>query len=481
MNLTSYERDEPPSGVRGRAARGRGAGRRSPGERDRRPRPAGRALRAPPRTSSNSKTTRPTSSLRIASPPPSSARPSPATRNDAPRDISSPGFIHLLCAFAPLRESSSYTRQRTLTQRRKGAKRGAEAQRVLDKRAAAAHNLCRPRRPLSRNRRMAHTPEIQDREQEVFLQRLTHMAEAMGTAREFVTLWRALRVFAEAHVPCIGIFISLYDPERDARTAVYAYGDGEELDVSTLPPMPVSVRGAEQPRGAHRAGRHHERLLEHEAARQGADRHPRRPGQRAAPAVVSGRPDDDDGARRRHRRGAVVRERSLPPRARDGDADGGEPRGRRRREHASAGARALGAHVGRGVEPTQGRIPRHAFARAADALDGHPRVGRGCCAPADSTRRRPPAPSRSSSATRTSRSRSSTTSSTCRASSRASCSSTRGRPTSRPWRARPSRRCARRPTPSGSCSKPTSRRAPASCSATPTASSRSSGTFWPTP
>ena len=90
---------------------------------------------------------------------------------------------------------------------------------------------------------MAHTPESQHTEQEVFLQRLTHLAEALGTAREFVAIWRALRVFAEAHVPCIGIFISLYDPERDARTAVYAYGDGEEPNVSTLPPMPVSAEG----------------------------------------------------------------------------------------------------------------------------------------------------------------------------------------------------------------------------------------------
>ena len=90
---------------------------------------------------------------------------------------------------------------------------------------------------------MTYTPDIQNKEQEVFLRRLTHLAEVIGTAREFVAIWRALRVFADAHVPCIGIFISLYDPERDARTAVYAYGDGEEPDVSTLPPMPVSAEG----------------------------------------------------------------------------------------------------------------------------------------------------------------------------------------------------------------------------------------------
>lgn len=79
----------------------------------------------------------------------------------------------------------------------------------------------------------------QAKEHESLLERLAHLGETLGTARDYLTLWRALCKFAEDSVPCIGIFISLYDPVSDERTAVYACGDGIEADVSELPPMPV--------------------------------------------------------------------------------------------------------------------------------------------------------------------------------------------------------------------------------------------------
>ncbi|HEV2859743.1 MAG TPA: PAS domain S-box protein [Pyrinomonadaceae bacterium] len=81
------------------------------------------------------------------------------------------------------------------------------------------------------------------RQYETLLNRLTHLAESLGTARDHLTVFRDLRDFAVVSVPCIGIFISLYDAERDARTARYGWGDGEEVDVSQLPPMPVSADG----------------------------------------------------------------------------------------------------------------------------------------------------------------------------------------------------------------------------------------------
>src|SRR3712207_6966314 len=81
------------------------------------------------------------------------------------------------------------------------------------------------------------------REYETLLHRLTHLAESLGTARDHLTVFRDLRDFAVVSVPCIGIFISLYDANTDARTAHYAWGDGEEVDVSQLPPMPVSAEG----------------------------------------------------------------------------------------------------------------------------------------------------------------------------------------------------------------------------------------------
>ena len=81
------------------------------------------------------------------------------------------------------------------------------------------------------------------REYETLLMRLTHLAESFGTARDHLAIFRDLRDFAIVSVPCVGIFISLYDEARDVRFAKYAWGDGHEVDVSTLPPMPVSAEG----------------------------------------------------------------------------------------------------------------------------------------------------------------------------------------------------------------------------------------------
>jgi PAS domain S-box-containing protein len=81
------------------------------------------------------------------------------------------------------------------------------------------------------------------REYETLLHRLTHLAESLGTARDHLAVFRDLRDFAVVSVPCIGIFISLYDEARDVRFAKFAWGDGEEFDVSELPPMPVSSEG----------------------------------------------------------------------------------------------------------------------------------------------------------------------------------------------------------------------------------------------
>jgi PAS domain S-box-containing protein len=80
-------------------------------------------------------------------------------------------------------------------------------------------------------------------EYERLLERMTHLAEAFGEARDLLSIFRALRDFAVASLPCIGIFISLYDTAQDVRTACYAWGDGEEFDVSELPPMPITAEG----------------------------------------------------------------------------------------------------------------------------------------------------------------------------------------------------------------------------------------------
>src|SRR5215213_6136291 len=78
-------------------------------------------------------------------------------------------------------------------------------------------------------------------EYERLLERIKAFAQALGTARELQAIYQALREFTSVSVPCNGFFVSLYDPVRDVRTACYAWADGAELDVSELPPMPVST------------------------------------------------------------------------------------------------------------------------------------------------------------------------------------------------------------------------------------------------
>ncbi|HET6980007.1 MAG TPA: CHASE domain-containing protein [Pyrinomonadaceae bacterium] len=80
-------------------------------------------------------------------------------------------------------------------------------------------------------------------EYERLLERIKALAQALGTARELNAIFRALREFTNVTVPCNGFFVSLYDSIRDVRTAVYGWADGSELDVSDLPPMPVTSTG----------------------------------------------------------------------------------------------------------------------------------------------------------------------------------------------------------------------------------------------
>ena len=80
-------------------------------------------------------------------------------------------------------------------------------------------------------------------EYERLLDRVAGLAQTLGTARDLVAIFRGLREFTLLSVPCHGFFVSLYDPVRDVRTAVYGWADGDEIDVSELPPMPVTSTG----------------------------------------------------------------------------------------------------------------------------------------------------------------------------------------------------------------------------------------------
>lgn len=55
-----------------------------------------------------------------------------------------------------------------------------------------------------------------------------------------LTAYRALAALATDLTPTSSLFVALYDAERRERICVYSTGDGEEDDVATLPPMPLS-------------------------------------------------------------------------------------------------------------------------------------------------------------------------------------------------------------------------------------------------
>jgi PAS domain S-box-containing protein len=80
-------------------------------------------------------------------------------------------------------------------------------------------------------------------EYERLLERIAALAQELGASRELLSIYQALREFTLASVPCHGLFVSLYDEVKDVRTASYGWGDGLELDVSDLPPMPVTKDG----------------------------------------------------------------------------------------------------------------------------------------------------------------------------------------------------------------------------------------------
>ncbi len=66
------------------------------------------------------------------------------------------------------------------------------------------------------------------------------LAGAVASAPDLRSIYRALLEYAATCTPTSGIFVALYDPDRQHRVCVYAAGDGVEDDVSALPPMPMN-------------------------------------------------------------------------------------------------------------------------------------------------------------------------------------------------------------------------------------------------
>jgi PAS domain S-box-containing protein len=69
---------------------------------------------------------------------------------------------------------------------------------------------------------------------------LARLAQALGTARQLVDVFRALRAYVESVTGNNALFVSLLNPAEQVRRCVYAWSDGAEVDVTDLPPLPLS-------------------------------------------------------------------------------------------------------------------------------------------------------------------------------------------------------------------------------------------------
>ncbi|HEY9282749.1 MAG TPA: PAS domain S-box protein [Pyrinomonadaceae bacterium] len=77
------------------------------------------------------------------------------------------------------------------------------------------------------------------REYERLLERVGTLAQTLGTARDLITIYRALADFILASMPCSALFLSLYDEAEALRRVVYLWYGGGERDAGELGAVPV--------------------------------------------------------------------------------------------------------------------------------------------------------------------------------------------------------------------------------------------------
>lgn len=76
-------------------------------------------------------------------------------------------------------------------------------------------------------------------EYERLLERISQLGQTLGTARDLLTVFRALRDFTIISAPCDSILISLYDAKHNTRVTSYAWTDGEEIEIKE--PLPLNI------------------------------------------------------------------------------------------------------------------------------------------------------------------------------------------------------------------------------------------------
>ncbi|HEY6803248.1 MAG TPA: PAS domain S-box protein [Pyrinomonadaceae bacterium] len=77
------------------------------------------------------------------------------------------------------------------------------------------------------NRRALH-------EYDRLVKRITVLGQSVATARDLNSVLRALRDFTTASVPCDGMVISLFDPEKSLRRPVYCWVDDQEMQAGDM-------------------------------------------------------------------------------------------------------------------------------------------------------------------------------------------------------------------------------------------------------
>jgi hypothetical protein len=71
------------------------------------------------------------------------------------------------------------------------------------------------------------------------VERIAKLGQTLGQARDLTSILRAVRNFAVVSVPCDGMMISLYEPDKETRRAVYCWTDGAEVDPGSVANIPV--------------------------------------------------------------------------------------------------------------------------------------------------------------------------------------------------------------------------------------------------
>lgn len=78
---------------------------------------------------------------------------------------------------------------------------------------------------------------------QLLLSRIVPVGQTLGTARDLISIYRAVREFVRNSMPCSAFFVSFYDANNNLRTAAYAWGDNGEVDISALPPLKLTGDG----------------------------------------------------------------------------------------------------------------------------------------------------------------------------------------------------------------------------------------------